>query len=1103
MPSCLAKCFRIFISGALLLLLLTTLVLGSGLAWLNYSKDSLRRTLEYGLSQWLQRELTIGELSEASLGLDSLVKARHVRLANPQWAPDTPFAAADYLELEINLPSLWRDGPVVIHHVHAQNLSLNLLSPEGHSPSWDFWPDTAQADSAQEAPFPVYIAYGDIGQANIIYRDPDQDLDLQLARARIAQPAGQTMLALELDGEINQRPLSVYGKAGPPSALFTGRDLQMDLELALGKLDLRSRGSIADLASMRGLALQLSATSPVSRPLLDILGMHEVRDGPLHIEAALTPKDPGLHFDIAGQLGEFQLSLKGSTDEPQTLDGINAAFTFAGPSLTEAGAMANVTDLPDVPYLLSGEILRQGRAFQLVDGKAEAGKAQLLVSGKLPAFPSLDDWQFDIQGSNLNLALLGPSLGIADIPETDYSLEGELKPSTQGIELIDLTLSNREASLKVNGVLGDGPDYFQTRLQAELKGDNIADMSPWLGLDKMPQQAFTLTGETAYQQTGWTLSNGRLQTESLEVGLDASTDRLIGASRMEGNVSLYSPQPLETLHAYGVDTDFRLNLPLSFRGDISGTPDAIELHRGQVSLGDHSATLDGYLGNMQSLAGIELRASLTGPDLLQLFPGETRLLEAHIPYDGHALLQLDADRITFSGLSLQLPEQQLQASGNANLHTGGPVNLDANLQIRGDSLHAIQKVLDGEPLFMDETLVLNTDVKASAETLVLSPLTLQLGQSDLRGSVMFSDGTRPRIEAIFQSDKLHLALLFPELADLNKEQLPEQEDSFDIDEYTDQLTAREQAERLIPDQRLKLDVLRSFDASLDYQLAQLYLHEDAHSKVEANFILEDGLLRSERLMWDGKFSQGNAVVSIDGGAKPYRLSLTAQGERLPLLWLMAGEPDNEGQSTYIGQLQSSGNTAREVAAALNGAIMFRDEGGRLDSYDMDLLLGDLLGEIIDRLNPSTEKSTQSEIECTAGAIHIRDGVVEVTPGLILRNPKLDFVTAGSINLNNETIDLAFSTRSRKGIGISAGRTLTSYVKLGGTLANPRLALNPKGAVVSSGAAIATAGWSILAESMWDRWVLTAGDACKRLLKKAREDKRRNYSELWQARENPS
>jgi hypothetical protein len=138
----------------------------------------------------------------------------------------------------------------------------------------------------------------------------------------------------------------------------------------------------------------------------------------------------------------------------------------------------------------------------------------------------------------------------------------------------------------------------------------------------------------------------------------------------------------------------------------------------------------------------------------------------------------------------------------------------------------------------------------------------------------------------------------------------------------------------------------------------------------------------------------------------------------------------------------------------------------------------------------------SNVDCNAGAISARDGVLEIIPGFILRSEKLDYVAAGGINLRDESINLAFSTRSRKGLGISAGRALTNYIKLGGTLANPRLVLDAKGAAVSSGAAFATAGWSILAESMWDRWVLTSGDQCRRLIKNARNDKTRPYEALW-------
>ena len=73
--------------------------------------------------------------------------------------------------------------------------------------------------------------------------------------------------------------------------------------------------------------------------------------------------------------------------------------------------------------------------------------------------------------------------------------------------------------------------------------------------------------------------------------------------------------------------------------------------------------------------------------------------------------------------------------------------------------------------------------------------------------------------------------------------------------------------------------------------------------------------------------------------------------------------------------------------------------------------------------------------------------------------------------------------------------LTRYVKLGGTLANPRLILDPAGAAVSGGAAVATGGLSILAGSMWDRWIATSGDPCKRLIKAARNDPKRDYRSL--------
>ena len=107
----------------------------------------------------------------------------------------------------------------------------------------------------------------------------------------------------------------------------------------------------------------------------------------------------------------------------------------------------------------------------------------------------------------------------------------------------------------------------------------------------------------------------------------------------------------------------------------------------------------------------------------------------------------------------------------------------------------------------------------------------------------------------------------------------------------------------------------------------------------------------------------------------------------------------------------------------------------------------------------------------------------------------DIASGGTINLHNEKLDFVFSTQSRKGIGISASKAITPYFKVGGTLANPLLVLDMKGAAVSGSVAIATAGMSILAEGLWDRWIGTAVNPCESLFSEVSKKDKKIYQSL--------
>ena len=110
-------------------------------------------------------------------------------------------------------------------------------------------------------------------------------------------------------------------------------------------------------------------------------------------------------------------------------------------------------------------------------------------------------------------------------------------------------------------------------------------------------------------------------------------------------------------------------------------------------------------------------------------------------------------------------------------------------------------------------------------------------------------------------------------------------------------------------------------------------------------------------------------------------------------------------------------------------------------------------------------------------------LVEGKPASQAEGPshELRIVSEASINLANEKIEMQFNTTPRSGITISAGELFNPYVKVVGTLASPRLAVDQQGVLISGGAAVATGGLSVLAQAAWRR-ISRDGNPCESLQK---------------------
>jgi hypothetical protein len=165
-----------------------------------------------------------------------------------------------------------------------------------------------------------------------------------------------------------------------------------------------------------------------------------------------------------------------------------------------------------------------------------------------------------------------------------------------------------------------------------------------------------------------------------------------------------------------------------------------------------------------------------------------------------------------------------------------------------------------------------------------------------------------------------------------------------------------------------------------------------------------------------------------------------------------------------------------LASSLNGDVRITGGDGRLQRSVLDLLFSDFISEVFKTINPFSKNTPYTSLSCVAVTLHADNGVLRTDPSIVIQTDKLNVISRGQLDLNDESLNINFMTQARKGIGISAGELLNPYIRIAGTMGNPKLVLDKTGTVVTGGAAVATAGLSTLVKTAWNR-VFRSKDPC--------------------------
>lgn len=1115
----------------LLILVALVVVLAGAVAAL-LTDANLKRVTETWLSAQMGRELKVDGAFSAQIGDPLRVTANSVRLANPDWVGTPDMLTAERVEVAIDPWTILGDAPLILNQLVISKLNGGLVSDAQGRANWDF----GEAGSGG-ANFLMKALQ--VTDSALQIRRPDVDpVSVKIDKLQQTEN-GDGLLKTELTGQLSGRPVTARGELGPFKNLLTGTDVRIALRASLGGLKITGVGLIDDFSDPRQPELKLTFDAPDAREVAAMLGLRDTGEGLIKLGIEIVPAGTGVSFKAVGNAGKTTLDLKGSIADLSKLDGVALTATGGGPNMRNTATLLGYGGFPALPFSFNGDVSRQDKELDIHKLKLKVGDFDFLLEGDLNRFPSLNDADLTLSAKGDDAAAFRELFGLPGVAQGKFSLEGKLRRGPQGQDTFRASAQSALGKGTVNGTLGPAPDYTGTRASVEGDGENLQEFGTLLGLKGLKAQPFQLkaevevvadgyrldkgtgmqAGELAIDVTGvlgkqpleqgtqlqWRVSGidiaeaarlaelpmefpsrplaaaGGLQTSAAGYGLQ-DVKGTIGKARfalagtlgrgknLQGTnmqVSLQGPE-LERLAFLVGDVNLPAG-PFELSGRVARTADGIRVSQSQVTVAGAKGKVDGELALPTDNLRVQFDIEMQGPNAKAIWEDRFGVEFAALPFTVDAQGELNDERWRLDDGLVKVGATQAQITGNLRRSAdSGALKINASSPDLSKLGSYDGQALPAQPLSLTGTL------SPKGKTLQLSDFLASSGKDNLGGQLTYTPGQPPSVKGSVTSTFLDLSWMISPAGEP-----PAEDDAAK--------SAQPKDGAVIPAWPLPLDGLKRVNADLNLQADDIHLRRREVKNLKATLRLQDGALRLAPFNLGGG-NAGSVDLEFDltpapGGAE---LKLKLDAKALATGLLLRDETDVSAlpKGDWTLRLSARGSTLRELVANLNGTGQVASAGGRLSNTRTESLLsGEFFTSVIAAVNPYSKTDPYTKIVCAVFPFTFTDGVMNTAPTLVMQTDKLNILSHGKIDLGNEKLDLSFRTEARKRLRITAGSVVNPFIRIGGTLAEPKLALDKGGALVQGGAAFFTAGLSLLAKTAFDS-AFSSSDPCGKALEEA-------------------
>lgn len=1046
---------RIFVIGLGAILLLLVLTASVALYLVNDQAFIKQRLAAYAL-ETTGRQLIVNGTLDLSLGLEASLEARDITFANADWAETPHMVDVGRLFVRIHLPSLF-DNWVYLPDVQLEDCAIELLSNDQGEANWDVWPaDDNAPDQAPVEDATWKVAINDLLIRNCSLRldgpERESPLTVEVELAEVERRLARRAEG-RIAGRINGEPLSVDGWVEPLSAFRDGGPVKHELHFRAGDVLLDSRGSIADAVQLTGIEFSGHFRGPDIGRVLKDYELPPLSAGAFDFRVDLSNLDGLTHFDVNGDLGELKVVSEGRFDSLLEPRKGNIVAQVSGPDLQSLGLALGVQGLVPETYEIDADIALRDGLLHFERAIMATERDRLEFSGDLALSPGLASSQLTASLHSEEIGRWWPLFGKPERPvgPADLALSGAVDEA--GDVTLDAEITHLQSTLQVSGPLGHLKGPYEPSLDFVFHSKNMPQLAALLGEDSFPAKPFDLSGRLVKRGNELLIENLLVVIEEHKAVVNGQLNLINEFSNSRFDIALDIPNAARFGRLFGVPD--LPSEPFQVEGTVQLDGDGLSFRVADSDLGGITLQAKGAIPDLDDPLGIDADFNLHLPSLrlISIFMPDLQLPVVPLTASGHLVNQQDRTRVDDIQLTL----------GNLNLGLQGNFNhqaeFDLEVEIDGDDLSAVAAAFDKDlpaiPFSVDTT------VAGNPTSMRFRGIDIMAGKSRINGNIDLRLGEVTVISGALDSPYL----------DLSPFVSPGEE--------TDDAASSEPPSKYVfPDK--PLTPLSDFGLDIDTRLKadRLILGHVALTEFDIGVRLQGQSLEVKpftlRDPTGGQFS-GEFLYSQRDSVPDVYLNLLGREQRM-LFGLAEGQdPTTVPLGQYTVLINGSGRTQRELAASLDGKIRANFGPGNVASMGINLLVGDFLTELLDLLNPTTERQEFTQLDCAVLAADIVDGRVKLQPGLVQTN-RITVISEGLIDLQDESIDISFNSKQRKGLGLSASDLVNPFIKVGGTLARPAIELDPASTVVKGSIAVATAGLSILARSMAGRF-LSSKDPC--------------------------